>query len=305
MMKHLKGIGLAAVTVLCWSGYNIAAKYGIENGLSPEALTFLRFAVPGAIALPILIVFRLQAKHANIPLLQVVVLVFFGGPLFGLVAVSGYDHAPLSHGLLFAPVAVFVAGSFLGALLLNERVSTFRLIGAAIMFVGLAVLVGFELRDLGNTWHQGVMLFGLAGAMWGCYTVLLRLWRIPMIEGTIAVACGSALVAVPFLGVSAYETLTSVPTSSVILQIMMQGFFGGVVSVVALIGAVRVLPAQVVSLLPAATPVVALAIAGMALGQTPSAAELIGVVIVGSGFLLSFKTRVAKTEMSSGLVSLR
>ncbi|WP_299625427.1 DMT family transporter [uncultured Tateyamaria sp.] len=293
-LKHLTGPLLGFATILCWSSYNVAAKHGIDTGISPQALTFLRFAVPGVIAVPLLLVLWLRGRSLGITLRRLAVLVLLGGPVFGLVAVSGYVHAPLSHGLLFAPVAVFVTTSVLGRILLAEPLRARRLAGAGIMFTGLGVLVGFGLGDLGADWGQGVVLFVAAGAMWGGYTVLLRHWRVPMIQGTVAVAAGSALTAIPALGWVAAESLLSAPTGALILQAVMQGLVGGVISVVALIGAVRLMPVQVAGLLPIFTPVVALALAAAAFGTMPTGAEIIGVTIIAAGFLFSFGVRLSQ-----------
>ncbi|WP_299746970.1 hypothetical protein [uncultured Tateyamaria sp.] len=69
----------------------------------------------------ILTVLHMRGKAVVIPVRRLMVLILLGGPLFGLFAVSGYVHASLSLGLLFAPVAVLVTGSVLGHLLLREK----------------------------------------------------------------------------------------------------------------------------------------------------------------------------------------
>lgn len=286
-MKQMTGTLLGALTVLCWSSYNVAAKQGIEAGLSPQALTFLRFAVPGLLVLPLLVGLHLRGKAVGIPIGRLAVLLALGGPMFGLFAVSGYVHAPLSHGLLFAPVAVFISGGILGRFLLQEPATTNRVIGAVTMFVGLAALVGFDLGSLGPTWARGALLFVLAGAMWGAYTVLLRLWQIPMIEGTLTVASGAAILAVPLLLAPASETLMTAAPSVLLLQVVMQGGVGGILSVFALIGAVRALPVHVAALLPVFTPAVAVGITGTIFGTTPTAAEIAGLLIIAAGFMLS------------------
>ncbi|GGX47407.1 hypothetical protein GCM10007385_13980 [Tateyamaria omphalii] len=229
----------------------------------------------------------MRGKTFDIPFRRLSVLVLLGGPAFGLFAVSGYVHAPLSHGLLFAPVAVFVTGTILGQLLLQERICSYRLTGVAIMFAGLATLVGLDLGGLGANWVKGTAMFVLAGTMWGGYTVLLRLWQIPMIQGTLTVASGSAIIAVPLLGVTASETLLTAPPSVLALQVVMQGLVGGILSVVALIGAVRTLPAHVAALLPVFTPVVALGIASALFGTLPKTAEILGALIIVVGFVVS------------------
>ncbi|WP_415921664.1 DMT family transporter [Tateyamaria sp. SN6-1] len=286
-MTSWTGPMLGALTVLCWSGYNVAAKQGIDAGMSPDALAFLRFAVPGVFVLPALVLLHVSGRASGVPLARLAVLILLGGPLFGLIAVSGYAHAPLSHGLLFAPVAVFVTGAVLGRVLLGQAIGMGRLAGAAVMFAGLALLIGLDLRGLAPGWQTGAAFFVTAGCLWGGYTVLLRLWRIPMIEGTLSVAGGSALVAVPLLGASAVESLGDMEPAALVLQIVMQGLVGGVLSVVALIGAVRMLPVQVAALLPVFTPVVALAIACVLFGAVPSVAECVGVLIIAVGFALS------------------
>lgn len=108
------GTVFGAITLFSWAGFNVAAKAGIDAGMSPAALSFLRYLTPGLLAIPLLIWLRHRAKHDHLPVLRLAVLACLGGPLFGLIAVAGYQFAPLSYGLLFAPVAVFVSGTVLG-----------------------------------------------------------------------------------------------------------------------------------------------------------------------------------------------
>lgn len=291
ILKQHGGSILGVLTVLCWSSYNIAAKHGIEAGMSPQALAFLRFSVPGVIAVPLLLVLYARGKSTGIPLGRLCALTMLGGPIFGVVAVSGYVHAPLSHGLLFAPVAVFLTGSLLGHMLIGEGMPTNQIAGAAVMFAGLATLVGLDVVALTSTWVYGAALFVLAGSMWGGYTVLLRLWRIPMIEGTLTVAGGSAMIALPVLGLTAHSSLQAATPSAVALQVFMQGIVGGCLSVVALIGAVRSLPLRTAALLPVFTPVAALCIVAIVFGKAPSKAEMLGSMMVATGFLISLRKK--------------
>ncbi|WP_299044844.1 DMT family transporter [uncultured Tateyamaria sp.] len=291
-LHRLSGPFVGVLTILCWSAYNVAAKHGIDTGMSPEALVFLRFSVPGIVAVPVLLILVARGRTLGIPVSRLLVLVLLGGPLFGLAAVSGYVHAPLSHGLLFAPVAVFLMSSLLGRLLLREPVTGRRMGAAALMFAALAILVGLDMRAVGTAWSQGAAFFVLAGAMWGAYIVLLRHWCIPMPEGAVGVAAGAALVALPVLGAAAVETLRTAPAAEIALQALMQGVVGGVISVVALIGVVRTLSVHTASLLPVFTPVVALGIAYVLFGAVPSGAEVAGVAIIAIGFVVSLGLRV-------------
>ena len=275
------------VTVLCWASFNVAAKAGTDAGMSPQALSFLRYATPGVFAFLVLAWMRYQGQGATVPLRRLIVLAALGGPLFGLTAVSGYQFAPLSHGLLFAPVAVFVAGTVFSALLLKEQITGPRILGALIMFGGLGLLVGFEVQSVSRSWATGIALFVTAGLMWGGYTVLLRHWRVPLLEGTAAVVSLSAVFAAVFLGPLAWSSLSTTEPAMLGLQFLIQGVIGGVVSVFALMAALRRLTVQTVAMLPTFTPAVALLIAWGALGARPALIELAGAGLIFLGFSVS------------------
>ncbi|TFL16351.1 hypothetical protein [Jannaschia formosa] len=98
------------MTIMCWAGFNVAAKAGINAELSPAASSFLRYSTPALLATRVWFRLRRRAGRGRLPLGRLFVFALLGGPIFGLIAVAGYQFAPLSQGLLFAPVADFVAG---------------------------------------------------------------------------------------------------------------------------------------------------------------------------------------------------
>ncbi|MEL7464791.1 MAG: DMT family transporter [Pseudomonadota bacterium] len=289
----ISGALLGALTILCWSGYNVAAKAGIDAGLSPAALSFLRYLTPTLFAVPAYIWLRRRTGSERPPLIRLLALAILGGPFFGLIAVAGYQYAPLSHGLLIAPVAVFLTGMAWGAILLKEKITAPRVFGATVMFGGLVLLVGIESDGGGGEWLLGAALFVAAGFMWGAYTALLRHWRIPVLEGAVAVALISAVFAAAAIGPWAIASLASAEPRMVAIQIATQGLLGGVLSVVALIAALRTLKAQTAAMLPTFTPAVAMLIAWPALGAQPTLAEIVGAVIIFVGFALAACPKLA------------
>lgn len=307
---HFGAIALGTLTVLCWSSYNVAAKSAIDNGTSPELLTFLRFSIPGMLALPVLALrLRRRDRHpVHLSLWRMFVLILLGGPLFGLVAFSGYAFAPLSHGLLFAPVAVFLTATLGGIWVFKSLPQPSVFAGAAVMFAGLAVLVGFDLGNLPSGWPSGALRFVMAGAMWGSFTVLLKRWQIPMFEGALYLAIGSSLLALPLLGNAFWTGVQEMPARQLWAQAVLQGGIGGTLSVAAMIGAVRLMTAQTAALLPSFTPATALLLSALLERSLPSAAEAAGVVLVSAGFLLavcgppwrSHFAPSAKAEAASG-----
>lgn len=281
------GALLGAVTVLCWAGFNVAAKAGIDAGMSPAALSVLRYLTPGMFALPLWIWVRHREKNTGVPIARVLCLALLGGPVFGLVAVAGYRFAPLSHGLLFAPVTVFVTGTMWGNALLGERISAARILGALVMFAGLALLVGVETDGLGAGWPIGIACFVTAGVLWGSYTALLRYWKVPTLEGTAAVSSMGAVIAGLAVSPWAWESLREAHLSMLVTQVVMQGLVGGILSVIALIAALQRLSVQTAAMLPTFTPAVAMVIAWAAIGLRPAWMELVGAAIIFAGFALA------------------
>jgi len=281
------GALLGALTVLSWASFNVAAKAGIDAGMSPAALSFLRYTTPALLALPAWYWLSNRAATGQIAVHKLVVLSVLGGPIFGLIAVAGYQYAPLSHGLLFAPVAVFVTGTFWAALLLKERIALPRVLGAAVMFAGLALLVGVSTGQMGAGWPFGIALFVFAGVLWGSYTALLRHWKVPTLEGTAAVASFGSIIAAVLIGPFAWDTLREISLPMLVMQIVMQGIVGGVISVVALIAGLQRLPAQTAAMLPTFTPAAALLIAWATIGTRPDPVELLGAGIIFAGFVLA------------------
>lgn len=281
------GAILGALTVLSWSAFNVAAKAGIDAGMSPAALSFLRYITPAFVAVSVWIWLYRRSRTGQVPPLRLAALALLGGPVFGLTSVAGYQFAPLSHGLLFAPVAVFLTGTLLGAFLLKEQVTLPRILGACVMFSGLTLLVGESVGEMSLSWPIGIALFVTAGGLWGSYTVLLRLWQVPALEGTAAVASLGAVIASFLLGPLAWESLRETGTSMLMLQILLQGVFGGIVSVLALIAALRYLSTQTAAMLPTFTPAVALLMAWVFVGTRPELVELLGAGIIFAGFALA------------------
>jgi drug/metabolite transporter (DMT)-like permease len=74
-----------------------------------------------------------------------------------------------------------------------------------------------------------------------------------------------------------------------VMQIVMQGFVGGILSVVVLIAALQRLSAQVAAMLPTFTPAVALTIAWGTMGTRPEPSEILGATIIFAGFALAMR----------------
>lgn len=284
------GLALAGATVFCWAAFNVAAKHGIDGGIQPANLSFLRFGTAGLVLIPALVV-GLRLGWQLPSLQQTGLLAVFGGPLFGCIAVSGYQYAPLSHGLLFAPATVLLVGTLLGWLALREPIGANFLIGGAIVFAGLTMLSGFDIASLGPSSLIGDGLFICAGALWAVYTSLMRHWRIDPVGGTISTGSMAAALSLPVLIVFGDVEFSGIGWFQFSVQAIMQGLVGGVLSVVFLLATVKSIGAARASLLPAMTPGVAMILSFLVFGTVPRLSEIAGIVAVSAGLAIAVGRR--------------
>jgi drug/metabolite transporter (DMT)-like permease len=275
-----------ALTVMFWAAYNVAAKEGIDEGFLPADLSLLRFGTGGLVFIPLLLIRRFRAKLP--PLRHALALMALGGPLFAVLASSGYQYTPLSHGLLFAPAAAFIGGAVLGVVWLGEKVGRRHWLGGAVMLSGLVVLSGFDAATLGPDALFGDLLFVLTGSTWSVFTALMRKWRVDALSGTVAVGALSFLAVWPVnWALGSGPAILEMPPASLAVQAVMQGLVGGVGSFFAYFAAVQALGAARASLLPALVPGTALLVSAVALGTEPRPAELAGIALATLGLYLA------------------
>ena len=287
--KLFLGLFWAFLTVMAWSGYNLAAVVGIEQGFRPVDLSSLRYGVSGLFLLPLgLWLYRPQLR--TIGPLRLIVLSVVGGPIFGVVATAGYKFAPLSHGLVFAPAAVLAVGQVWGRLLGQPGFTQRQWGGAGVLLVGLVILSGFDLRDLGPDVLLGDMIFLAAGAMWGSFTFLIGYWRLDPGPVTCGVG-GLALAQVVLYVLLVRPELPPVAPDEIALQALLQGVVGGGLAVLTFAFAIRYLGAGAASALPSFTPVMGFALTYLFLGEAPDAAELVGSLIASGGLALILTVR--------------
>ena len=248
--KFVPGLILAVLTVLCWASFNVAAVHGVRSGFTPLDLTLIRYGVSGAIlATAAAIMLGTSSRRPDhgslLPWGRSLLLAVLGGPIFGFVSVAGYLFAPLSHGMIFAPATVFAIGTLLAVRMNNEPLHPHHIIGGVIGLAGLVVLAGGELRTSGPLTLGGDALFVLAGAMWALFTALQRRWNIDPLRGLVAIGTFSGLLAPLIFAVGLSlgfgSFLLDAPLEEIVLQAVMQGIIGGIVSVGALIATVKLL----------------------------------------------------------------
>jgi drug/metabolite transporter (DMT)-like permease len=277
---------LGASAAVIWGLYLALARQGVANGLSPVDIAAFRYVTAGLVMLPWLPVVWAQIKVVG--LWRSLSLIAFAGPPFILFGVGGYLYAPLAHGAVIQPAIVTTLSMALAAWVLGDRPTMARVLGVAVIVVGIAVIAGPGLFSGGTLTPLGDAMFATAGVLWALFTLQSRRWQVPPIAGTAIVSIGSGAIMLPVAlltqGAAHYAAL---PASTLTTQILVQGVLTGVVSVIAFTTAAKLLGPAKVAIFPALVPAAAILIGIPITGEWPSLTQIAGLMLVSIGLLIA------------------
>lgn len=168
-------------TLLLWSGNWVVAR-GVRDDIAPGIATGCRLALVLAILLPL----TWRGLRAKLPALGradwllLAALGFAGGGVHMAMQWLGMHYTTATSGILYlSSTPVFI---LLFALPLGERLRPAQLAGVAISFAGVATIAaqGSAANLAALSFNRGDMLALGSMVMFGGYTVLLRVRRLPL-----------------------------------------------------------------------------------------------------------------------------
>src|SRR5580658_4650549 len=285
-VKHATAWGIAcgAASALCWALGFVAARQGVNSGLSPLVIALHRSVWPGLAFLPFLAANGL-ADLGGVGWRHGAALALSGGLPLALFAYVGYLFVPLGHGAIIQPACAAVGGMILARLVLKEPLPARRIVGAVAILAGLGVIGAEALGTMGRQGVIGDLLFVAAGSCFAIFGMLLRLWQIPAMRA-VAVTTILSLAGLPIL-LWDFDNLIAAGFSENLLQAVVQGAFAGAGAIYLFTRAVDLLGVARAALYPALVPPFTLLIGAIALGEIPSIWQLAGLVIVVAGFRLT------------------
>ena len=282
------GVVCGTLAAFSWALGFVVAKHGIQAGFAPAEMAFHRFFWTGVFLLPL-------ALRGGISTLGGVswprsfVLTLLSGPTQALIAYTGFILVPLGHGTTIQPACAALSGLFFAAIVLGERVSPVRILGAAAIIAGL-LIYGYEsLTTSGQYGVAGDLLFVTAGVFWAAFGTLLRRWSVPGTQATIAVGAFSVIVFAPIYFAVYGLSLIRHGWWENILQAVVQGAIAGALPIYLFAHAVFALGAGRAGTFPALVPVFGVVIGFLALGAVPTLPQIIGLVIVLVGFQFTMR----------------
>ncbi len=218
-----------------------------------------------------------------------ILLAVLGGPVFAIIGYAGFLLVPLGHGGVIQPSCGTLGGLLLANLVLKEKLVASRFVGALIIVAGLLVIGGEAVATIGAQGVAGDLIFVLTGLMFATFGTLLRLWRIAPMPAAAAISVLS-LFAMPIhwlLG--GFAHMSSLGWRENLLQAVLQGVLAGPAAVFLFVNSVALIGAGRAAIFFSLVPPFVLLLGWLALGEVPSALQLVGLVIVLFGFHLTQK----------------
>jgi len=267
-----------AVLALVWGCNWPVLKLGVTE-FAP--LTFRAFTLPFA-ALGLLGLAKLSGQSIRVP-----------RPLWGKVVVLGLANITGWNGLLLFGLQQLPAGrsailaftmpiwSVLFSLaLLHETLSPRKIIGLTLGMLGMALLLGDDIRHIQRTPTAALLVLG-ASVAWAFGTVLLRKWKPPMPQNALTgwmMLLGSIPLAAlaPFFDAQPLRSPSATGWFAVVYNI----FLAGTIAHAAWYTLARTLPVAISSMSSLPVPIVGVFSGMLLLGERPGPGEWAALALV-------------------------
>jgi len=282
----LVGVAGGVGAALAWALGFAATRHGLKAGLTPADLLMHRFFWSGLAFLP----FVLRSGVGNLCGIgwgRGLTLMVLGGPVFSVISYSGFLFVPLGHGSVIQPSCATLGGLFFAAVLLGERISLSRLVGAVVIVCGLAVIGSESIGHIGLSGVLGDLIFVLTGFMFASFGTLLRKWHVSGLSAAGVISVLSLLLLPVYVATGGLDRLAAAGVGENALQALGQGVLAGPAALYLFAYSIQVLGAARAAVFPAIVPALTLLVGWLLLGEAPTAVQGAGLITVLAGFYLA------------------
>jgi drug/metabolite transporter (DMT)-like permease len=277
----------ALLTVVIWSAWPSYTRLSITTTLSAQDLVALRYAIGGLLFLPVLIhgARRISPRGWR----EGLTLAFLQGAPLAMLVTLGLRFAPAGHMAALSPGLLPLFAASVGYVFLNERLSSTRICGIALIGFGALALVLVSVGVLTGSAWKGDVLFVCAGFMGATYAVRMRRSGLSALEGAALISVYSMLLYLPLYATLwlPSSSLFAVSPAELLFQGFYQGFLMGAVSLFSLSRAIVALGATRATAFISLVPVFGSALGAAILGEVPSIIEDAAIVCISLGVFLA------------------
>lgn len=305
------GMAAAVITVLIWTSFILIARASADPArgglLTPLDIAYCRIVGAALILLP-WGAYLVRQDHATgmqgaswlgvSPLSQriTVMVGFFGGLLYALLAYSGFTYAPALHAAVLMPGSLPLWTALLAAWLLRDHITSGRAVGLGLIVLGDLLVGGLSLLrafEGGQVW-LGDLLFMSAALCWATYGVLARHHGLDAVRATIAITTFAAVTYVPMYSVLALTGVVqahvfTAPLKEVLFQALFQGWGSVVISGITFTQMIRYFGPVRSTMITALVPGLSAIGAVLWLGEPLHWNLVAGLVLVTTGILFGVR----------------
>jgi drug/metabolite transporter (DMT)-like permease len=281
------GVFWALLTVVIWGAWPVYTRLSVITALTPHDLVALRYAIGGAILLPVLV--RLAPRMPAFGWREGVILAFCQGAPLALLVTLGTQYAPASHMAALSPGILPLFAAALAFIFFNERLARSRVAGLGLILAGALVIAGVSLASFASGVWRGDAMFVCAGFLGSIYTIRMRRSGLTALQGAALMAVYSMLAYLPLYAWfwAGASRLAEAPLREVLFQGFYQGVLMGALTLFSLSRAVVILGATRAGTFLSLLPVIATVLGAVVLHEFPSPMEMAAVVAISAGVFLA------------------
>jgi drug/metabolite transporter (DMT)-like permease len=280
--------GGMVVAMVIFGANFVVSRHAILNGLSPHDLLALRFGTAGLILLPTFLSGGLSSC-GGIGWGRGATLAIMSGLPMSYLLLTGLTYAPAAHGATIGPGLVTVIGIVGGVILFATALTRQLFLGIGAVLFGLACLAIAGSTHTNPTILLGDLCFLGVGLIWGCYPLLIQLWRVDALKAT-AIVSVLSMAYLPFYALFYFRGFDVAPWWVIALHGVNQGVLNVILGLWIWSWAARVLGPAVVGRFPPMIPVIGTLLGIPVLGEIPSGLQIAGIgLIIGGLFVASWR----------------
>ena len=275
------GLTCAFGVLFIWAGFILVSRFSAKGLLTPWDMAALRYGGSFLAALPIV------ARHGwpVVTVRQAAGIVATAALTFPLLAFSGFQFVPASHGGVMLPGMLPLQTAVLLWVVFGERWTRVRAAALALVGAGVVLLARDTFGSHPGAWRGDMLLFGGSFA-WAIYTLMVRSWRISALQATLVIALYAAPVYLPIWLLLLPSRMHAAPISEVVFQLVYQGVLAVVVAGFLFTRALTALGPMVLTAITAVVPALTALAAWPLLGEPLGLEGLAGVGLVTAAMFL-------------------
>lgn len=292
ILRQSGGYLYALLTLLIWSSFVVMSKLGGQQGLNPGDITALRVGAAALCLAPWWLPRLMNKNRRKLKIHQTVILAVLAGIGYPLIAYSGFQHAPASHGAVLIAGLLPLSTSIFSFVLLKEHFSWQKICGLGLIVSG-ALAILFKSATVPGLLVQGMtgdLLLISAGTVWALFTVLIRYWKVAAFDVTLAVSAAAALIYLPVYLLLLPKQLMAISTQHVLEQAIFQGVVVVCLAMWTYGKAIELLGSVKTVMLLSTVPLTGSILSMIVLGEPVASGVLLGGLLATIGAVIGIQT---------------